>query len=633
MNWIKYAFPALLVWELGCTKNKEKTEKESEKLATILDPEVHKKWIAESEAYKLPEGLKWETNNEDPIFADPSAKPGGTFQSYISTFPLTMRTVGPDSNGGFRSNILGNHLSLVTGHPNTGNEVPALATHWAFGKDQKTIYYKINPKAKWSDGHPLTADDFVFALEFYRSKHIVAPWYNNHYTERVKNVEKLAPYVLKITGAIPVPLEDLHYQYGIGPRPKHFHKLDKEWVRKTNWEPEPTTGPYYISDIQKGKRIVFSKTKDWWAKDLKYFKHRFNVDKVVFDVIRDENARWEAFKKGQLYYSDLLARPAYWYEKSKGEPFSSGYVKKLWFYNQVPQSDFGIFINTADPLFKDRQIRKAFHHALNVNKLIKDLLRGDFARLQHITTGYEEYSNETLKAAPYDIAEVEKIMTGLGWKRGPDAIWQKDGQRFSVRINFAFPQWQERLVVLNEEARKAGVELKPEILDGAASFKLSLEKKHQTSLMAWGTPYRPMYWGTYHSDNANKTQTNNISNYGNPEVDKLIEKYRTVLTSKEKQELAKQIQAKLHSEYLMVPLLYVPFFRTAMWRWVQLPKVPATRLSDDPLDPFESNYNGFSVGGLFWIDEDIKKETLDARKAGKKFKPATIKDETYKRDS
>ena len=49
----------------------------------------------------LPNDLTWETNNEDPIFASPNAKPGGTFRAYVLAFPLTIRRVGPDSNGSF----------------------------------------------------------------------------------------------------------------------------------------------------------------------------------------------------------------------------------------------------------------------------------------------------------------------------------------------------------------------------------------------------------------------------------------------------------------------------------------------------------------------------------------------------
>ena len=51
-----------------------------------------------------------------------------------------------------------------------------MATHWAVQPDQKTIYFKLDPDARWSDGKPITADDYVFTLEMMRSKFIVDPF-------------------------------------------------------------------------------------------------------------------------------------------------------------------------------------------------------------------------------------------------------------------------------------------------------------------------------------------------------------------------------------------------------------------------------------------------------------------------
>ncbi len=62
--------------------------------------------------YKLPNNIKWITNNKFKTFASPEAKTGGTFRDYIKTFPLTFRTVGPDSNSSTRSYFMNNQLSL-----------------------------------------------------------------------------------------------------------------------------------------------------------------------------------------------------------------------------------------------------------------------------------------------------------------------------------------------------------------------------------------------------------------------------------------------------------------------------------------------------------------------------------------
>ena len=107
----------------------------------------------------LPADLKWESNDTDPVYADPEAKRGGTFRDFMSSFPLTLRKYGPDSNGGFAAYVRETNLPLLSTHPVTRNPIPMLANQWAFGADNKTLYFRINPKARWSDGQPVTADD------------------------------------------------------------------------------------------------------------------------------------------------------------------------------------------------------------------------------------------------------------------------------------------------------------------------------------------------------------------------------------------------------------------------------------------------------------------------------------------
>ena len=172
---------------------------------------------------------------------------------------MTFRVVGPDSNGSFRSAILDNHLSLIGIHPNTLNIIPELATHWAFGKDKKTMYFRLNKKARWSDGVPVTAKDFAFTLEFMRSKHIVAPWYNDYYTKEIDKVVVFDDYTLAVVATKAEP--DLYLKLGIAPTPAHYYgKLDENFVRKYNWEIVPNTGPYQMSEFVK-ESTLFSGVK------------------------------------------------------------------------------------------------------------------------------------------------------------------------------------------------------------------------------------------------------------------------------------------------------------------------------------------------------------------------------------
>ncbi len=584
---------------------------------------IHSPARATSPSPVLPEGLVWETNNDAPLFASPQAVKGGTFRTFILSFPLTLRTVGPDSNSSFRGYLDANKLSLVGFHPNTLELIPQLATHWAYDADGRTVYYKLDPEAQWSDGEPVTAEDYLFTLAFMRSKHIVAPWYNNHYRTEIEDVIRFDDYTIAVIGAKVKPKEDLILAYGIGPTPAHFHQLDENWVKRYNWTPEPNTGPYQISKVKKGKSIEFKRKTDWWAKDKRYFRHRYNVDKFRISVIRDLNVAYQHFLKGELD-SFSITFPVWWHERARGVEYDNGYIHKLWFYTDSPQPSVGMWLNTDKPILSDRRVRKGLAHAMNIDKVINTILRKDYFRLPSHYTGYGEYSNESLRPLPFDLKKSAEYLDQAGWvDRNAQGVRVKDGQPLRLVVNYSTKQHTDRLVILREEAKKAGVDLVLQLLDPSTSFKNVLEKKHDIAWSGWSTGLRPAFWQHYHSDNAHKPQTNNITNLDNPEIDALIMAYRTATTKAERVRLSRELQSLIHEQTVFIPTFMVPYERFAYWRWLKMPPVEGTRLNGTGLGSFSP--------GLFWIDEQEKAFTLKARKQGTQLDPIVEIDETYKK--
>ncbi len=608
----------LMTLTVACSSDKDKNKTEKAEPLLVVNPPF-KAPVSETGP---PENIKWITNESDPVYASPEAVTGGTLRLAITDFPLTFRVVGPDSNSSFRSAILDNQLSLVSVHPNTENIVPEIATHWAFGDDKKTMYFKLNPNARWSDGVPVTAHDFAYTLEFMRSKHIVAPWYNDYYTKEIDRVIVYDDHTLAVMATKAQP--DLHLRVALAPTPAHFYgTLNDRFVQDYNWKVTPNTGPYQISDFQKGKYIEFTRKNDWWGKDLHYFKNRFNVDHVVYTVIRDYSMLWEYFKKARVDVFGITI-PDYWYNKTDTPIVNNGYVHKIWFFNDTQRSASGIWLNQDNSLFADKNVRYAFAHAMNIEKVIKTVLRGDYFRLEQGFVGYGAYTNNDIKARRYDLEKVEQYMKQAGWERGADGIWEKGETRFSVNVTYTHEEHTSRLVVLKEEAKKAGIELNLRRLDPAAAFKQILEKKHDAAWMGWSTSLRPQYWEHFHSVNAHKPQTNNITNTDDPEMDRLIDAYRNSLDEKEREALSRQIQAKVHDIGCFVPTFMVPYVRQACWRWWRLPEPPGTRHSEDLFNPFSS-----ITGGLFWFDQALYDQTQAAMENGTTFPPVTEIDKTY----
>ena len=118
-------------------------------------------------------------------FASPDAKRGGTFMEYTSDYPRTLRFVGPDANGAFRSYMLDyNAVYLVMPHPNGDGYYPSVK-EWAL-TDGRTVFFRFDPDARYSDGKPLKVTDFLPQM---RSKYIQAPWYNDYFSdEKFENV-------------------------------------------------------------------------------------------------------------------------------------------------------------------------------------------------------------------------------------------------------------------------------------------------------------------------------------------------------------------------------------------------------------------------------------------------------------
>ena len=588
---------------------------------------------------QLPGGLVWHTNDTDPEFASPDAIQGGTFRAWMLAYPLTLRMVGPDSNGSFTGYLRYNNYGPVGFHPETRQPIPALATHWAFGDDGRSVYFSIDPDARWSDGESVTADDFVFAVQFMRSKEIIAPWYNNHYTERVKHVRKYDDLTFGVLGADAKPQDEMLSQYQFAPVPVHFHRMSDRWVSEYNWKPQPTTGPYMVGDVRKGKHVDMVRNKEWWGNDQRFYRYRFNPDRIRVKVIRDMNTAWQHFLKGEIDSFGLVL-PNFWHEKAQGELFDKGYINKYWYYNKLPVPSSGMYLNVSDPILADKNIRYGIAHAMNFDRVISTILRGDYERLPTFQLGFGEYDNLSIKPREFDLAKAGEYLDDAGFaERGSDGIRVRtddDGNiaRLSFRVTYGSPHHEERLVVLKEEAKKAGLELQLQLLDSSASFKQIQEKKHQIGWMGWNSSgLSPRFWEHFHSVNANKTQTNNITNHADPAMDKLIMQFRGSADKAERIQLSHQLEQMVHDSGVVIPTVQVPYTREGAWRWVRLPEHLGTRSSGTLFNSQTYSAGVFSSGGLFWLDPEMKEETLKAKSGGEAFEPVTRVDATHRNPS
>ena len=589
----------------------------------------------------IPADLVWEDGSDLPEFASPEAKKGGTLHFWIDDFPRTLRTTGPDANGSFRPYILDDNAMLFARrHPNDTSigpsgfhYYPGVAEAWAVDRANKQVYVKIDPKARWSDGEPITVDDVFFTFFFYQSSYIRQPWYNNWYTRSYTGVTRYDNLTFSI-GMPEMKPDVVAHVLEVDPIPAHFFKeLGDDFPERYQWRFQPTTGAYVVrdEDIKKGESMALTRNKDWWAKDKKFWRYRYNFDRIYLSVIRDTPKAFEAFKKGDLDMFGLTL-PDYWYDKlpSSDPLVQDGYIAKAVFYNQIPRPTYGLWMNESRPLLDNRDIRVGIQYATNWDMVIQQYFRGDYTRMRTTSDGYGEFTEPTIQARGYSIDKALDAFAKAGFtKRGPDGILVNDaGQRLSFTVTTGYDNLRDVLTILREQAAKAGLEFRIEVLDGTAAWKKVQEKQHDIQFTAFAVSQEmyPRYWETYHSVNAYdqaflpdgspnpnrkpKTGTNNLQAIAIPELDRMIETYRASGDAAEMKRLAFDMEKILYDDASFSPGFVMPFFRTGYWRYIRWPEGFNVKLA--------STANEY---WLAWYDADMKKEVEEARKSGKTLPP------------
>ena len=633
---------AALALAAGCGFEEEESAMPAADLPPVETPAVDAYYASRPDFFvfktiaDLPADLHWQDGGHLPEIGSNEARKGGTEYASIQDFPRTLRTVGPDSNGSFRPWILDDTaVALGHRHPEAFEYYPGLAKEWAVALETKTVYVRLDPDARWSDGVPVTADDFLYMYYFFHSPLIMSPWYNNWYGTQYTRITKFDDLTFAVTAAEAKPDLDARV-LGHRPMPRHFFgDLTDDFVERYQWRFAPTTGPYVVrdEDIRKGRSIALTRNKRWWAKDKRFFRNRYNADRIVLTVVRDTAKRFEAFKRGDIDRFGLnLAE--YWYEKlpDSDPDVAAGYIHKVTFHNQRPRPTWGLWMNTSRPLLDNVDVRVGINHATNWQLVIEKFFRNDPRRMRTSSDGYGRFSHPTLRARPYDIDAALASFAKAGFaSRGTDGILVNDaGERLAFTLSSGYESLKDVLTILKEEAARAGLDFRIEVLDSTAGWKKVQEKKHDIYFSAFnvGLELYPRFWETYHSVNAYdqafledggvnperkpKTQTNNLEVLALAEMDALIDAYRASDSADEMLALAHRMTQLHHDHASFVPGFVQDFYRLGFWRWVRFPEGFNHRHS-----------NGAGQLFVHWLDPAAKEETKAAKAAGRTW-PATV---------
>ena len=573
---------------------------------------------------EIPADLVWENGMDQPEMGDPNAKKGGVLRRHILDFPPTIRPTGPNANNSFRGDLYElTNMKLITFHMETMKLIPGVAREWAVSKDKRTVYFRLDPEARYSDGLPVKARDYLISTYVYVSDNVVNPYPKQFYRE---NVAQVATYD-DLTLSVSLPEANFFAPITAGEMypssPKFYEEYGPDYAERYQWRFPPTTGAYELKPdgLVKGVSITQSRVQNWWAKDRKYYRYRFNPDKLVSTVVRDESKAFELFRAGELD-TFIITRPEYWYEKSEMQPVYDGYIERTTFFKQYPKVPLGLYLNVSKPPLNNLDVRIGINHAMNWQKIIDVMFRGDYQRLNSFNEGFGKLSDPTIRARPYSIQAAREAFAKAGYtEEGPDGILKKpDGTRLSLSLTYPGLAIYDRMFsLLREDAKPCGMELRLDGLEPTVAYKKEMQKQHEIAFGVWNiTPPVPDFHQFLHSTNAfdekgnPKPNTNNTFVWARPDTDRLSEIVRSAATETELSHAMRKLQNIMHDEAIFVPGFTIDFVKVGYWRWVKWPDCENTRFSPPvTYEPHETY--------VLWIDEKVKAETQAARRSGKVF--------------
>src|SRR5580692_5306617 len=215
------------------------------------------------------------------------------------------------------------------------------------------VTFALDPKAHFSDGTPVTAEDVAFSWQLLRDHG--RPNYRTYYA-KVAKAEILDARTVRFDFAEAGDRE-LPLIIALMPvLPKHA--VDAATFESSTLKKPIGSGPYVVADTDAGKSVSFKRDPNFWGRDLPINRGLWNFDQLRFDFYRDANAYFEAFKAG-LYDVRAETDPGRWQTGYDFPAVRDGRVIKEAFASGLPKFASDFLFNTRRKVFADIRIRQA----------------------------------------------------------------------------------------------------------------------------------------------------------------------------------------------------------------------------------------------------------------------------------
>ncbi|MBI83645.1 MAG: hypothetical protein CMJ81_10655 [Planctomycetaceae bacterium] len=546
-------------------------------------------------------GDGWMTHVSGPI-GDPRAVKGGVILSSFPSWPDNLRMYGIRSNTWLNSLIRRLcHESLLSIHPGTLEFIPGLASHWKISDDKMTFTFRINPKAHWSDGKAVTAEDFIATYRLIADDTLLAPMVKESIVSNMDEPVPVSKYIVEVT-CKEKDWRNFIAISGMTVLPAHeiANLTGEAYLEQYNFKYTAGTGPYVVhpKDIKTDESITLSRRRDYWAADEPAHQGLYNFEKIRFVVIRDSRLAFDKACKGEL---DLyLVNTAKWWVEDLSElaAVDHGYLVRRKVYTKFPRGIQGQAVNTRVSPLNDVGVRKAMAHLFDRKTMLEKFAYNEYEPLKSYFPGSDAQNFDNV-LVEYDLSKAAALLADAGWtERGGDGILVRSGERLTVTLTYASDGLEKYFTVYQEACKQVGVELKLQLLDPATHWNNLQDRKFQFAGMAWGASLFPHPRSNWHSSMADRIGSNNFIGFNNLEADQLIEQYDKEFDLAKRNELLRQLDAVIFNEHAYILDWYLPCERFIYWNKFGMP------------DTVLLKYHEWEDAFVLWWSDSEKREVL-----------------------
>lgn len=543
--------------------------------------------------------LKYPDNFKHFDYVNPEAPKGGkAIQSALGTFDsfnnFIVKGTAADGLG-----LLYDSL-LQKAHDEPFSLYGLVAESLEVPADRSWIIFNIRPEAKFSDGHPITAEDVVFSLETLRSKG--APFYKAYYAD-IESVEALNPQRVKFNFRNNLNRELALIVGEIAILPKHYWQ-DRDF-QKPSLEIPVSSGVYTIDSFDAGRSITYKRNPEYWGKDLPVNVGRHNIDLLTYDYYRDNTVAMEAFKAGEYDFRQENSSKR-WATSYTGSAVDSGkiIVKELGHENPTGMQAF--ILNTRRPQFEDPRVRQALALAFDFEWTNKNIFYNAYTRTHSFFSNSEmaatslptkkeieilEPIRDQIPAEVFtkvyrapetsgngriytELRQAKRLLQQAGWifKKGK-LVHKETGEPLKIEMLLYSPAFERVVAPFIRNLERLGIHSSIRLVD--VSQYISRLRKYDFDVVVSGfgqssSPGNEQrdYW---HSSGADVEGSRNLIGIKNPAVDYLVDQ---LIQAPDREQLVLRTRALdrvLQWNHYVIPQYHINKYRVAYWDKFEMP--------------------------------------------------------------